>query len=233
MRNDMENICVVGAQFGDEGKAKITDLLAKKADFITRFQGGSNAGHTVVVDGKKYAFHLIPSGILYENKICMIGAGCVIKPDDLKKEIDNIISLGVKKEHFEKVRSNRFSLSGCEALKFCFKNDKENPKYNSFIGGRELLRERTDLIYILKKNLELDRFKNLILRDNQLVLLNSLTKFLLDPERVNLVDFETCSYEKFIDCYDGVSLNSNMIDLKLAKWVETKYKFEQHNPSAL
>ena len=57
----MKNTVVVGAQFGDEGKAKITDLLAMEADFITRFQGGSNAGHTVVVDGKKYAFHLIPS----------------------------------------------------------------------------------------------------------------------------------------------------------------------------
>ncbi len=98
----MKNTVVVGAQFGDEGKAKITDLLALDADFITRFQGGSNAGHTVVVDGKKYAFHLIPSGILYENKICMIGAGCVIKPDDLKKEIENIISQGVSREHFEK-----------------------------------------------------------------------------------------------------------------------------------
>ncbi|MBR1617891.1 adenylosuccinate synthase [bacterium] len=98
----MKNTCVVGAQFGDEGKAKITDLLAMKADFITRFQGGSNAGHTVVANGQKYAFHLIPSGILYENKICMIGAGCVIKPDDLQKEIDDIVKKGVSKEHFKK-----------------------------------------------------------------------------------------------------------------------------------
>ena len=98
----MKNTVVVGAQFGDEGKAKITDLLAQNADFITRFQGGSNAGHTVVANGKKYAFHLVPSGILYENKICMIGAGCVIKPDDLKNEIDGIINQGVSKEHFEK-----------------------------------------------------------------------------------------------------------------------------------
>ena len=98
----MKNTVVVGAQFGDEGKAKITDLLAQEADFITRFQGGSNAGHTVVANGKKYAFHLIPSGILYENKTCMIGAGCVIKPDDLKNEIENIILQGVSREHFEK-----------------------------------------------------------------------------------------------------------------------------------
>jgi hypothetical protein len=73
--------------------------------------------------------------------------------------------------------------------------------------------------------LELDRFKNLILRENQLVLLNSLTKFMLDPERINLDDFESCSYEKFIDSYDNVSNNSNMIDLKLINWVETKFKF--------
>ncbi len=98
----MKNTVVVGAQFGDEGKAKITDLLAMNADFITRFQGGSNAGHTVVVENKKYAFHLVPSGILYENKICMIGAGCVIKPDDLKKEIEDIIAQGVERSHFEK-----------------------------------------------------------------------------------------------------------------------------------
>lgn len=98
----MKNTVVVGAQFGDEGKAKITDLLALDADFITRFQGGSNAGHTVVVDGKKYAFHLIPSGILYDNKTCMIGTGCVIKPDDLQKEINDIVSQGVSIEHFKK-----------------------------------------------------------------------------------------------------------------------------------
>lgn len=98
----MKNTVVVGAQFGDEGKAKITDLLAQNADFITRFQGGSNAGHTVVANGKKYAFHLVPSGILYENKICMIGAGCVIKPKDLEEEIEGIISQGISREHFEK-----------------------------------------------------------------------------------------------------------------------------------
>lgn len=63
---------VVGAQWGDEGKAKITDLLSEKADFIIRYQGGYNAGHTVVADNKAYKSHLIPSGILYKNKICML-----------------------------------------------------------------------------------------------------------------------------------------------------------------
>ena len=128
------------------------------------------------------------------------------------------------KEHFEKVKKGRYNLSCFESFKFFFLDKRDNIKFNIFIGGRELIRERTDILFILKKNLEFDRFKNLILRDNQLVLLNSLTKFMLAPERVNLVDFETCSYDKFIDCYDSVSCNSNMIDLKLTKWVNSKFK---------
>ena len=99
----MKNTVVVGAQFGDEGKAKITDLLASKADFIIRYQGGSNAGHTVVVNDTKYKFHLIPSGILYENKTCFMGAGVVIRPEDFKKELDELIAQGVD---FDKIRKN-------------------------------------------------------------------------------------------------------------------------------
>lgn len=91
----MKNTVVVGAQWGDEGKAKITDLLAEKADFIIRYQGGCNAGHTVVADNKTYKFHLIPSGILYKNKICMLGAGVVILPESFKFELEELISQGV------------------------------------------------------------------------------------------------------------------------------------------
>lgn len=86
----MENTVVIGAQWGDEGKAKITDILAQNADMIIRYQGGCNAGHTVVADNKTFKFHLIPSGILYKDKICMIGAGTVIYPDILEQEIDNL-----------------------------------------------------------------------------------------------------------------------------------------------
>lgn len=91
----MKNTVVVGAQWGDEGKAKITDILAKNADLIIRYQGGSNAGHTVVSDGVTYKFHLVPSGILYEGKICLIGAGTVINPTAFKKECEELISQGV------------------------------------------------------------------------------------------------------------------------------------------
>ena len=91
----MKNTVVVGAQWGDEGKAKITDILAEKADIIIRYQGGCNAGHTVVADKKTYKFHLIPSGILYDNKICMIGSGTVIHPDSFKKELNELIEQGI------------------------------------------------------------------------------------------------------------------------------------------
>lgn len=98
----MKNTVVVGAQFGDEGKAKITDILADKADFVIRYQGGCNAGHTVVAKGQTYKFHLIPSGLLYENKICFIGPGVVIHPDSFEKELNDLIEQGISREHIEK-----------------------------------------------------------------------------------------------------------------------------------
>lgn len=91
----MPRIAVVGAQWGDEGKAKITDLLAENTSMVIRYQGGCNAGHTVVVEGETYKFHLIPSGILYDGKTCIIGAGCVIYPGVLIGEIDDLIKRGV------------------------------------------------------------------------------------------------------------------------------------------
>ena len=90
----MANVIVVGAQFGDEGKAKVTDLLAKNADVVVRYQGGCNAGHTVVVDGETYKFHLIPSGILYK-KMCVLGPGMVIDPQALLTELDALLKRGL------------------------------------------------------------------------------------------------------------------------------------------
>jgi adenylosuccinate synthase len=85
----------VGAQWGDEGKGKVTDLLAERADAIVRFQGGNNAGHTIVRDGEEFKFHLIPSGILYADKTCMIGNGVVLDPRILLGEIDGLRRRGV------------------------------------------------------------------------------------------------------------------------------------------
>ena len=91
----MKNTVVIGAQWGDEGKAKITDLLAEQADMIIRYQGGCNAGHTVVTNGKTYKFHIIPSGILYDETICFIGAGTVIHPESFERELNELKSEGV------------------------------------------------------------------------------------------------------------------------------------------
>ena len=91
----MKNTVVVGAQWGDEGKAKITDLLAEYADVIIRYQGGCNAGQTVVANNETYKFHLIPSGVLYDNKFCFISAGTVIHPETFLKETQELIERGV------------------------------------------------------------------------------------------------------------------------------------------
>jgi adenylosuccinate synthase len=84
----MPGIVIVGAQWGDEGKGKITDLLAEQVDAVVRFQGGNNAGHTIVRDGEEWKLHLIPSGILYAGKRCVIGNGVVIDPKVLIGELD-------------------------------------------------------------------------------------------------------------------------------------------------
>jgi len=86
----MPGIVIVGAQWGDEGKGKITDLLAERADAVVRFQGGNNAGHTIVRDGETYKLHLMPSGILHPGKLCVIGNGVVIDPKILTDELDDL-----------------------------------------------------------------------------------------------------------------------------------------------
>jgi adenylosuccinate synthase len=91
----MAGIVIVGAQWGDEGKGKITDLLAEQADAVVRFQGGNNAGHTIVRDGEVFKFHLIPSGILYPGKWCMIGNGVVVDPKVLCEELDGLRARGM------------------------------------------------------------------------------------------------------------------------------------------
>ena len=86
----MNNVAIIGAQWGDEGKGKIVDLLTDSADIVVRFQGGSNAGHTLVVNGEKFIFKLIPSGMLHKNKICLIGPGVVVDPKGLLEEMANL-----------------------------------------------------------------------------------------------------------------------------------------------
>lgn len=90
----MASVVIVGTQWGDEGKGKIVDLLTRYADTVVRFQGGNNAGHTIVLKGVKFVFHLIPSGILYGNKKCIIGNGVVLDPAVLIEEIDELKKRG-------------------------------------------------------------------------------------------------------------------------------------------
>ena len=99
-----KNVVVIGTHWGDEGKGKVVDLLTDRASAVTRFQGGHNAGHTLVIDGKKTVLHLIPSGILRENVQCLIGNGVVLSPEALLEEMDMLEQSGVPV-------SNRLKLS--------------------------------------------------------------------------------------------------------------------------
>ena len=87
---------LIGTQWGDEGKGKITDILAKEADYVVRYQGGNNAGHTVVVGDETFKLHLIPSGILYPESVCVIGGGVVVDPEVLFGEIERLVKRGIQ-----------------------------------------------------------------------------------------------------------------------------------------
>ncbi len=109
----MANTILVGAQWGDEGKGKIIDVLTGNADIVVRSQGGNNAGHTVIHGGKKYVLHLIPSGILRRGKICVIGNGVVIDPVALVAEIDGLRKVGVNdrpEPAHQRLRASRAAL---------------------------------------------------------------------------------------------------------------------------
>lgn len=97
----MTAIVVVGAQWGDEGKGKVTDVIGQSVDWVVKFNGGNNAGHTVVVDGKKFGLHLIPAGIMSRRATCVIGNGVVVDPKVLFEEIDELESNGVSCDHLQ------------------------------------------------------------------------------------------------------------------------------------
>ena len=90
-----KSVAILGAQWGDEGKGKIVDLLTDRVKYVVRYQGGHNAGHTLIINGEKTILRLIPSGILHDNVICLIGNGVVLSPEALMKEIGELESRGV------------------------------------------------------------------------------------------------------------------------------------------
>jgi len=126
----MSTVVVVGTQWGDEGKGKITDFLAERAEVVARYQGGNNAGHTIVYKGTKYKLHMIPSGILYQDKICVLGNGMVIHPEALVKELDYLL------EHGFHTRNLRISDRAHLILPYHIRLDRaeENKKGNQKIG---------------------------------------------------------------------------------------------------
>src|ERR1700681_922254 len=91
----MSNIVILGAQWGDEGKGKLVDLLADRFDYVVRYQGGNNAGHTILIGDRKFVLRLIPSGILHPGKIAVIGNGLVVDPIALLEEVDQLKDAGV------------------------------------------------------------------------------------------------------------------------------------------
>ena len=121
----MKNVVVVGSQWGDEGKGKIVDWLSSEADVIVRFQGGHNAGHTLVIDGIVYKLRLLPSGIVRKNKISIIGNGVVVDPWALLDEIEEIKSKGVE------VNSNNLILSEAATLILPFHKEMDEIREDS------------------------------------------------------------------------------------------------------
>ncbi len=128
----MSSVVVVGTQWGDEGKGKIVDLLTRYADCIVRFQGGNNAGHTLVVDGEKFVFHIIPSGILYEEKKCMIGNGVIIDPGVLLGEISELKEKGLP------VTPERLLISENAHLIMPYHQSMDHAKEASLADGKKI-----------------------------------------------------------------------------------------------
>lgn len=128
----MASVVVIGTQWGDEGKGKIVDLLTRYADFVVRFQGGNNAGHTLVVDGKQYIFHIIPSGILYEDKTCVIGNGVIIDPGVLLKEMANLADRGLT------VTPKKLLISSNAHLIMPYHQQLDQARENALAAGKKI-----------------------------------------------------------------------------------------------
>ncbi|MEJ2657924.1 MAG: adenylosuccinate synthase [Desulfobacterales bacterium] len=186
----MSNIVIIGTQWGDEGKGKIVDLLAEFADMVVRFQGGNNAGHTMVVNGEQFISHLVPSGIL-QGKICLLGNGMVVDPAVLVQELDN---LKKKKIH---VGPDRLKISEKAHIIMPYHKQidlaREKMKGNNKIGttGRGIgpcyedkaTRRGIRFIELLDTEHFAERVKN-ILEEKNFYLKQYLLAETLDPERI-------------------------------------------------
>ena len=127
----MSNTVLIGSQWGDEGKGKIIDVLTRQVDWVVRYQGGNNAGHTVEAEGRKYVLHLVPSGMLHAGKKCVIGNGVVIDICSLKQELEELMAIGIKPD-------GRFFVSDRAHIVF--------PYHRELDGAKEGLRNKNQKI---------------------------------------------------------------------------------------
>lgn len=190
----MSSVVVVGAQWGDEGKGKITDYLSGNSEVVARYQGGDNAGHTIVFGGKKYKLHLIPSGIFYKEKVCVIGNGMVVNPKSLVEELDYLHENGVSTDNLK--ISNRAHV----ILPYHLKLDalEEERKGSNKIGttkkgiGPAYMDKAARIGIRMADLLEADTFKEKL--EQNLFEKNRLLEKVYEVEGFNLEDF----YEEYL-----------------------------------
>ena len=139
----MTGVVVIGSQWGDEGKGKIVDWLSSKADVVVRFQGGHNAGHTLVIDGKVFKLRLLPSGIVRKEKISILGNGVVIDPWALLDEIKDIKKQGVE------VTPNNFMISESASLILPFHREMDEIREDA-AGKKKLAQQEEVLDHVMK-----------------------------------------------------------------------------------
>ena len=221
----MPNVTVIGAQWGDEGKGKIVDWLSNEADIVVRFQGGNNAGHTIVINKKKIALSLIPSGIIRKNKISIIGNGVVVNPTALLKEIRKLDIAGIK------ISKKNFRISENSSIIFNFhkkideiREERKGPNkigttgrgigpaYEDRVGRRAI--RFTDLV---NKEVLKEKIKNAL--DYHNIMLAGLNSKLLTEKEIN---DEINSYKKQILKY----VDRTSKTLREAKRLGKKILFE-------
>ncbi len=201
----MKNVAVIGTQWGDEGKGKTVDVLAQnpKYEAVVRYQGGNNAGHTVIVDGQRHAFHIIPSGILYPNKTCVIGNGVIINPEVLLKEIKTLESK-VGNNHAKLLISGKAHIimpyhmirDGIAGGKIGTTKRGIGPTYMDYIGrnGIRMMDTETKKRFSKRVKEEVAWNKKLII-----AMLDHFDATLEEKEKINLE--ETLDSDKIIEKY--------------------------------
>jgi adenylosuccinate synthase len=186
----MANVVVVGTQWGDEGKGKIVDLLAEDADMVVRFQGGNNAGHTMVVEGEQFIFHLIPSGIL-QGKTCAIGNGVVVDPGVLLEELDRLDNRGITVDPDKFLISERAHVimpyhKAVDAAREQFKGDKKIGTTGRGIGPAyedKATRRGVRFVDLLDPEVFAEKV-NTILDEKNFYLKNYLSADILDSDKI-------------------------------------------------